>query len=309
MKDSPTGDAHLTEVPSLWNKFVGACDRNASWLMPLPSMAVTALLMVFPLFYLLYMSVHDWMLIGGKPPQFVLFQNYWALFQDERFMASLARTGIFIVLGLIVQIPLGLAIAVLFNEHFPGRGIMRTLLLLPMVATPVAMALIWVIMLDPSQGVLNYFLSWVGMEPRAWLSDVNLVIPALVLVDTWQWTPMVALICLAGLSSLPLEPFEAAMIDGANVWQRFWRLTLPMVWPTLLVAVLFRFIDLLKVIEHIYVMTRGGPGFSSETINLYNFLMGLFYYRVGYGSSISVVIFALVLGASLMLIRARRTSW
>ncbi|NWF55963.1 MAG: sugar ABC transporter permease [Syntrophaceae bacterium] len=309
MTGRPLVDISLSDSPSLWQRFVGVCDRNASWLMPLPSMVVTALLMVFPLFYLLYMSVHDWMLIGGKPAEFIWFQNYLALLKDQRFLDSLWRTVLFIVLGLIVQIPLGLAIAVLFNEHFPGRGIMRTLLLLPMVATPVAMALIWVIMMDPSQGVLNYFLSWLGMEGIAWLSDINLVIPALVLVDTWQWTPMVALICLAGLSALPLEPFEAAMIDGANLWQRFWRLTLPMVWPTLLVAILFRFIDLLKVIEHIYVMTRGGPGFSSETINLYNFLMGLFYYRVGYGSTISVVIFALVLGASLMLIRARRTSW
>jgi multiple sugar transport system permease protein len=309
MKLQPAADAAWTGHPSLWHRFMGAADRNASWLMPLPAMAVTALLMIFPLFYLLYMSVHDWMLIGGKPAEFIWFQNYWALLEDQRFLDSLWRTALFIVLGLVVQIPLGMAIAVLFNEHFPGRGIMRTLLLLPMVATPVAMALIWVIMMDPSHGVLNYFLSWFGMEGVAWLSDVNLVIPALVLVDTWQWTPMVALICLAGLSALPIEPFEAAMIDGANTWQRFWRLTLPMVWPTLLVAILFRFIDLLKVIEHIYVMTRGGPGFSSETINLYNFLMGLFYYRVGYGSTISVVIFALVLGASLMLIRARRTSW
>jgi multiple sugar transport system permease protein len=309
MKGHPIADTALADSTSLWQRFIGVCDRNAPWLMPLPAMIVTVLLMGFPLLYLLYMSFHDWMLIGGKSPQFVLFQNYSGLLGDERFLASLARTGIFIVLGLIIQIPLGLAIAVLFNEHFPGRGIMRTLLLLPMVATPVAMALIWVVMMDPSQGVLNYFLSWVGVEGMAWLSDTNLVIPALVLVDTWQWTPMVALICLAGLSALPLEPFEAAMIDGANIWQRFWRLTLPMVWPTLLIAILFRFIDLLKVIEHIYVMTRGGPGFSSETINLYNFLMGLFYYRVGYGASISVVIFALVLGASLMLIRARRTSW
>jgi multiple sugar transport system permease protein len=307
MKVPSTMNRDSLGTASLRRRFVTACDRNVSWLMPLPAMVVTLLLMIFPLCYLLYMSFHDWLLIGGKGPQFVLFQNYLALFQDERFMGAMARTGIFIVLGLVVQVPLGLAIAVLFNEHFPGRGLMRTLLLLPMVATPVAMALIWVIMMDPSSGVLNYFLSWFGIGAVAWLSDIHIVIPALVLVDTWQWTPMVALICLAGLSSLPGEPFEAAMIDGASAWQRFWKLTLPMVWPTLLVAILFRFIDLLKVIEHIYVMTRGGPGFSSETINLYNFLVGLFYYRVGYGSTISVIIFALVLGASLLLIRARRT--
>lgn len=309
MKNESITWGETQESNSWWSQFLGACDRNASWLMPLPSMIVTALLMVFPLVYLLYMSLHDWLLIGGKSAEFVFLDNFVALWSDERFMGALKRTGIFIVLGLVIQVPLGLAIAVLFNEYFPARGLMRTLLLLPMVATPVAMALIWVIMLDPNSGVLNYFLAWFGVKSIAWLSDVDVVVPALVMVDTWQWTPMVALICLAGLSALPLEPFEAAMIDGANVWQRFWRLTLPMVWPTLLVAILFRFIDLLKVIEHIYVMTRGGPGFSSETINVYNFLMGLFYYRVGYGSAISVVIFALVLGSSIFLIRARRATW
>ena len=291
---------------SLWQRLVGACDRHVSWLMPLPAVVITFLLMIFPLCYLLYMSFHDWLLLGNKEPQFVLFQNYLTLFQDERFMAAMARTVIFIVLGLVTQIPLGLFIAVLFNENFPGRGLMRTLLLLPMVATPVAMALVWMIMMDASGGVLNYFLSWFGVGAVAWLSDIHIVIPALVLVDTWMGTPIVALICLAGLSSLPSEPFEAAMIDGASAWQRFWKISLPMVWPTLLIAILFRFIDLLKVIEHIYVMTGGGPGSASETINLYNFLVGLFYFRVGYGSTISVIIFVLVLGVSLLLIRARR---
>ena len=289
--------------------FVRYCDRNASWLMPLPAMLATAILIVFPVIYLLYMSVHEWFLLGSKEPLFIGVGNYLNLLSDERFIGGMQRTGVFVLLGLVVQIPLGMAIAVLFNEHFPGRGLLRTLILLPMVATPVAMALVWVMMLDPGMGVMNYFLSWVGIRGVAWLSDSAIVIPTLVIVDTWQWTPMVALICLAGLATLPIEPFEAARIDGANAWQRFWSLTVPMVWPTLMVAVMFRLIDLLKVIEHIYVMTRGGPGFASETINVYNFLSGLYYYKVGYGSAISVVIFALVLGASLILVRVRRATW
>lgn len=301
IKDSYSG------IPtSFRQKLIGACDRHASWLMPFPAAALASLLMIFPLFYLLYMSFHDWLLLGSKGPQFVFFQNYLAMFQDERFLNAMVHTGIFIVLGLGSQIPLGMAIAVILNEHFPGRGLIRTLLLLPMVATPVAMSLVWVIMMDASGGVLNYFLSWFGIGPVSWLSDVNIVIPALVLVNTWGGTPMVALICLAGLSSLPSEPFEAAMIDGASAWQRFWKISLPMVWPTLLVAILFRSIDLIKIIEHIYVMTQGGPAFSSETINLYNFLQGLFYFQIGYGSAVSVFIFVIVLGVSILLIRARR---
>ncbi|MHB1413708.1 MAG: carbohydrate ABC transporter permease [Chloroflexota bacterium] len=277
--------------------------------MPLPAMLATALLIIFPVFYLLYMSAHEWFLLSSDGPIFIGLGNYVALFSDERFLGALGRTGLFTAMGLVIEMPLGLAIAVLFNEQFPGRGLMRTLLLLPMVATPVAMALVWVMMLDPGMGVIRYLLSLVGISGIAWLSDPVIVIPALVMVDAWQWTPMVALICVAGLSALPTEPFEAARVDGANAWQRFVHLTVPMVWPALMVAALFRFVELLKVVEHIYVMTRGGPGFASETINVYNFLTGLFYYKVGYGSSMSVVIFVMVLAASAILIRARRATW
>jgi multiple sugar transport system permease protein len=292
-------------VPSL----LSASDRHASWLLPLPAVLATLLLMGFPAGFLLYMSLHDWFLQGTAAPVWVGLSNYQALLRDDRFLASLEHTALFIVLGLVVQIPLGLAISLLFHAEFPGRSLLRTLLLLPMVATPVAMALVWVMMLDPGMGVMNYLLSLLGVERVAWLSDPTVVLPALVLVDTWQWTPLVALICLAGLASLPTEPFEAALLDGASAWRRFWDLTLPMLRPTLMVAFLFRFIDLLKVIDIIYVMTRGGPGFASETINVYNFLIGLFYFRVGYGSAIAVVIFALVLIASLLLLRARRVTW
>lgn len=288
---------------------LSATDRHASWLLPLPALLATVFLMGFPAAFLLYMSLHDWFLQGIEAPRWVGLSNYQALLHDDRFLSSLGRTGIFVGLGLFVQIPLGLAISLLFHAEFPGRSILRTLLLLPMVATPVAMALVWVMMLDPSMGVMNYLLSLFGIQRVAWLSDPNIVLPALVLVDTWQWTPLVVLICLAGLASLPSEPFEAALLDGASGWQRFWDLTLPMLRPTLTVALLFRFIDLLKVIDIIYVMTRGGPGFASETINVYNFLVGLFYFKVGYGAAVAMVIFALVLVASLLLIRARREEW
>ncbi len=115
--------------------------------------------------------------------------------------------------------------------------------------------------------------------------------------------------CLAGLTALPTEPFEAALLDGTSPWQRFWHLVLPMLRPTLVIVLIFRVIDLLKVVDIIYVMTRGGPGFSSETLNVYDFLVGLFYYRVGYGSAVAVVLFAVVVGVTLLLMRARRATW
>ncbi len=284
-------------------------DRWIPWVLPLPALVLTALLMVFPTAFLLYMSFHDWFMEASSHPVWIGIHNYEALLRDDRFLYAFARTGYFTLLGVAVQIPFGLGIALLLHQDFPGRSIVRTLLLLPMVAAPVAMALVWVMMLDPGIGVIRYVLSSVGIPRVAWLSDPHTVLPTLVAVDSWEWIPLVALMCLAGLTALPTEPFEAALLDGTSPWQRFWHLVLPMLRPTLVIVLIFRVIDLLKVVDIIYVMTRGGPGFSSETLNVYDFLVGLFYYRVGYGSAVAVVLFAVVVGVTLLLMRARRATW
>lgn len=286
-----------------------ATEGYATWLLPLPALCVTAVLIAFPVVFLLYMGFHDWFFELASEPRWVGLANYLALAGDARFIGAVERTVYFTILGLLIQIPLGLLVALLFHQEFPGRGLLRTLLLLPMVATPVAMALVWVMMLDPGMGVFRYLLTAVGLPSPAWLSDPNTVIPALVMVNSWEWTPLVALMCLSGLAALPTEPFEAAVLDGASAWARFWHLTLPMLRPTLVITIVFRVIDLLKVVNIVYVMTRGGPGFASETLNVYDFLVGLFYYRVGYGSAIAIVLSALVLGVSLLLMRVRRAAW
>jgi len=271
-----------------------------------PALLAIVLVMAFPLLYLLFMSVHKWSMVGYEPPSFVGSSNFVALINDRRFIESLARTLYFTALGLLSNIPLGFAIALLLAENFPTRNVLRALLILPMVATPVAMGLVWVVMLDPSLGVVRYLLGLVGLDsPPLWLSDTAWVVPTLVAVDAWMWTPMVALICMAGLAALPTEPFEAAMVDGASVWQRFWYITLPLMMPTLVVAEMLRLMDLLKVIDIVYVMTGGGPGHASETINLYNYLVALAYDKVGYGASVALVLFALVLASTVILARLR----
>jgi multiple sugar transport system permease protein len=178
-----------------------------------------------------------------------------------------------------------------------------------MVATPVAIALVWMMMYNPTLGVMNYLVSLVGLGPYTWVSNAALVIPALAVVDTWEWTPLITLITLAGLATLPIEPYESAVIDGASAAQMFWRITLPLLRPTIIVALLFRAIDCLKTFDIIYVMTQGGPGFASETLNVYTFQVGLFYFHMGYASSLLVILFALVLGVSLLLIKVRRGAW
>ncbi|HEX5325219.1 MAG TPA: sugar ABC transporter permease [Acetobacteraceae bacterium] len=289
-----------------------AARRRRDWtpdLLTAPALVAMALVMGFPLLYLGYMSLHRWSLIGFAAPRYVGFSNFTALIADDRFMGSLWRTLYFTALGLASNMPIGLGIALLFDQRFPSRNVLRALLILPMVATPAAMGLVWVVMLDPSLGVVRYLLRLVGIaSPPLWLSSPEWVVPTLVAVDAWMWTPMVALICMAGLAALPPEPFEAARVDGANYWQRFRYITLPLLTPTLLIAAMLRVMDLLKVIDIIYVMTGGGPGHESETINLYNYLVALSYDRIGYGSAVALALFALVLVCTLALIRLRRVA-
>lgn len=291
----------------------GAVLRRRKWrrdwtpdLLLAPALIAVAAVMGFPLVYLVYMSLHKWALIGYAAPEFVGAANFTALLDDDRFTGSLWRTLYFTALGLVTNIPAGLGIALLLNCEFFGRSVLRALLIFPMVATPVAMGLVWVVMLDPSLGIVRYLFGLIGItNPPLWLSDTDWVVPTLVAVDGWMWTPMVALICSAGLASLPTEPFEAAIVDGASAWQRFRYLTLPLLMPILLVAAMLRLMDLLKVIDIVYVMTGGGPGHASETINLYNYLVALSYGKIGYGAAVALVLFALVLAATLGLVRLR----
>jgi multiple sugar transport system permease protein len=196
---------------------------------------------------------------------------------------------------------LGLMIALLLNKPFRANNVVKTLILLPMVATPVAMGMAWLLMLEPTIGVVNAFLRMVGLPTQPWLASPQQALPSLMLVDIWEWTPMVALIALAGLASLPEEPIEAAVVDGASPFQRFWHVLLPLLAPTLIVAMLLRSIDALKTFDIIYTMTQGGPGFATETINIYSYVQGFSYFQMGKASSLLVVFFAIVLGVSLML--------
>jgi multiple sugar transport system permease protein len=177
-----------------------------------------------------------------------------------------------------------------------------------MVATPVAISLVWMMMFNPSQGVLNYFLGFLGLGPLDWVGTDRWVIPSLVMVDTWQWVPLITLIATAGLAALPTEPYEAARIDGANNWQVFWRITLPLLRPTLMVAILFRAIDCLKTFDTIMVITSGGPGTSSETLNIYIFQQAFDYWHMGYASALIVIFLAIILAVALVLIKYRRQS-
>ena len=201
---------------------------------------------------------------------------------------------------------LGTVSALVFHKKFRGRGFFRTLFIMPMMATPVAVSLIWTMMFHPQLGVLNYLLSLVGLPPSQWVFSPGTVIPSLILVEIWLWTPFCMIIVLGGLASLPTEPYEAALIDGASQWQMFWKITYPLVLPFLVVALIMRTIDALKAFETIWVICNGGPGTSSETINVYLYAQAFAYNQVGTASAVVVVFFAIIVALSLVLLWARQ---
>jgi multiple sugar transport system permease protein len=285
-------------------------NRNARLILPLPAVLAVLGMLAFPLGYTLWMSFQEWTISSTSAPSFVGIRNYTTLFTaDPRFLNSIKITFYFTALGVTVQTFLGVAMALAFNREFWGRGLLRTLAILPMVATPVAIALIFVMMFHPTLGVMNFFVTSLGLPLGTWTYASSTVIPALVLVDTWQWTPLIMLIVLAGLAALPRDPYESAMIDGATKWQMLWYITLPLLRPTIITAVLFRLIDSLKTFDIIFVMTQGGPGGASDTINIYLFNTAFSYFRMGQASSMVVVFFAIILGISIVVVRVRRGIW
>ena len=274
-------------------------DRHATWLFPLPAVLAIVVLIVGPVLANLGISLYDWSI--GRAPSFAGLDNFGEALSGRRFWNGVRNTFYFTGLAVPIQLVCGMGIAVLFHRNFPGKGFVRTIMLLPMVATPVAVALIWALMFDPSLGVLNYFLESLGLPRSLWVASSNLVIPSLVLVDVWEWTPMVALILLAALQGVPQEYYEAAEIDGAGGLQAFWHITLPSVRGAIVVALILRSIDALKTFDLIYVITAGGPGTASETLNVYAFRAGFEFFRAGYAASLLIFLLLLVLGVALFL--------
>ncbi|WP_413712118.1 carbohydrate ABC transporter permease [Rhizobium sp. Rhizsp82] len=278
------------------------------WPFVIPALVVIAAVIVFPWVFTLWMSVNSWTL--GQPVVFAGLDNYVRLFTDFRFWESLWHTALYTLLAVVAPLFFGTLAALIFDAQFPLRGFLRGIFVMPMMATPVAIALVWTMMFHPQLGVLNYLLSLVGIGPQEWIYNQTSVIPSLVLVETWQWTPLIMLIVLGGLAAVPREPFESAEIDGANAWQKFRYLTLPMIAPFLMIGVIIRSIDAVKSFDIIYAMTQGGPGTASETINIYLYNTAFSYYDIGYASAMAVIFFVIIVALSFVLMMVRqRANW
>lgn len=284
----------------------GFFEKNLKYIFPLPAVIFVVVLMVFPVAYTFLLSFTDWSLTSGRPLSVVGLKSYFLVLKEPRFLESLGRTFYFTFGAVIIEMLLGTTLAVFLNRTFRGKGLVKMLLLLPLVATPVAIGIVWNLFYDPTIGFLNYVLSLLKLPQSGWVSDSATVMPSLILVDIWQWTPMITIIVLAGLAGLSTEPYESAMVDGANGAQVLFLITLPMLMPTILTAVILRAIDALKTYDIIYSMTGGGPGYSSENLNVLAFKYSFEYFRMGQSSVMLVFLFLVVLTFSLGVMRIRR---
>lgn len=282
--------------------------RRRYLLFVIPAVVATVMAILFPWLYTIYMSLHEWRV--GFPREWVGLDNYANLLHDARFREAIGRTFLFTAMAVVFPVLLGVVAAVFFHQEFRWQGLFRVIFMMPMMATPVAIALVWTMMFHPQLGVLNFLLSKVGLPPSLWVYSPETVIPSLVVIETWQWTPLVMLIVLGGLASLPTEPLESAVVDGANPLQIFRDITLPLVLPFIMVAVVLRTIDALKAFDTIFTITQGGPGTASETINIYLYLQAFSFYRIGHASAVVVVFFGIIVACSLVMLSVRqKTRW
>jgi multiple sugar transport system permease protein len=283
----------------------GFTERNLRVLFPLPAVIFVAVLMVFPVLYTLFLSFTSWNLTSGGPLAFRGLASYSRVFAEPRFLDAVLRTAVFTVLAVVFECLLGVTAAIVLNRAFAGKSFVKLLLLLPLVATPVAIGIVFNLFYDPTIGLLNFVLHSVGLPQGLWITGARTVIPSLVIVDVWQWTPMITLIVLAGLAGLPGEPFEAARVDGATDLQILRHLTLPLIMPVILTAAILRSIDALKTFDIIFAMTGGGPGYASETLNIMGFKYSFEYFRMGQSAVILVVLFVIVFGCSAAIMKLR----
>ena len=272
--------------------------------MLLPSTLLLIGLTIFPFIFGLILGFTDFSLIRPQNGmRGVGFENYIEILTTEEFWISLKTTIIFTFFAVTVQLILGTLMAVLLHNNSKTAPIMRALYLLPLAVTPVAATFSFRMMFNPSLGVFNFFLESTGFSPLAWLSKSDLALMSLIIVDIWQWTPFILLIVAGGLASLPNEPFESAKVDGAGDIQIFFHHTLPLLKPYLALAVIFRVIDAFKTFDIIYVLTGGGPGISTRTLNLMAYRYGMEYLELGYAASFAIIMLLIIIFFSQVFLR------
>lgn len=260
-----------------------------------PAIGVMAVVALYTTGYAIYMSLYDISLLKRAPYDYMGWQQFKDVLSSPRVHAAFVRSFIYVIGSVSIQLVLGVAIALYLNREFAGKRIVRALLLIPLVMTPVVVGLVWRLFYDPNSGIINWALNGLfGTGVIDWLGNPSIALASLMVAEVWQWTPFMILITMASLDSMPTDPIEAAQIDGASEWQIFRRITLPLLMPTLVIGGLIRIIDSFKVFDLIFVMTRGGPALSTETVNMYAYIEAFSNFNISRAVTMSFVMTLIV---------------
>lgn len=281
-------------------------DRRITLIFIMPTIILLVLVNIFPLFYSLYLSFTDYSVIANEPPQWVALDNYEKILSQERsrYWHNFSVTGRYAVLSVGLQLLVGFGLAMLLKEKFTGSGLITTLILIPMMLSPVVVGLFWKLIFDPSKGIFNHLVYMNATGGSEWLSNATLALWAIVIVDVWMWSPFVMLLSLSGLSAIPTYLYEAAAIDRASSWFQFRRITLPQVMPLLLIAVLFRTIEAFKQFDLVMGLTGGSPGDATETVSVRLYreaFLGKF--NTGESSALAYIVLIIIIAVSNLYIR------
>ena len=273
---------------------IGWFEKNTKWLLLAPTIFLLLALTVYPLIYALIAMLHKTNIRTGERT-FIGFQNFIEMGTDSFFWNALKNTVIYTGTAVSVEFVLGLALAIFLSTKLAGRNIFRSLFLTPMMLPPIVAAVIFKIIYIPDFGIINWFLGLIGIEGMVWEASANTALLSIILVDIWEWTPFMFLILLAGLQAIPLDPYEAAEVDGATKFQIFRDITFPLLKPAILIALLLRIMDTLRIFDQIFIMTGGGPANATETMSLYIYRHGFRFSNIGYATAMSFVMLILTI--------------
>ena len=269
----------------------------------MPAFIFVFAVLIFPALYSLYASFFNWPLNDASAREFIGLKNYVTLFKDPEFWNSLRLQFGFIIVAIPIELVLGFGAALLLNREFPGGGIVRSLILLPVFVLPVISGFTWRFMLQPDYGPINWIINALGGKQILWLNDPSLAYVAVIVQDIWRMWPFMFMLLYAGLTTIPHELYEAARIDGASWGQSFKHITLPMLKPTIISALLLRLIDALRIFSEVYTMTEGGPGSATLLFSLYTHRQAFSFYKVGLASAMAILLLVISVTLALALVR------
>lgn len=272
-----------------------AGDLLTRWSFMMPSIILLLVTLAYPIFYTIDISFSTFDLSTFGAGEWVGLANYEEVLNDYRFWDALKVTLVYLVIALPLQVALGFAIAFLINPEWGGRGLIRALFIIPMVVAPVVAGGIWRMILDPLWGLMNYALQGIGIGPLDWFGDPNLAMAAVIIIDTWRWTPFIVLIATAALLALPKDVFEAAKIDGANWWSTLWSIALPLLVPIISATFVIRWLGAVKMFDIVLAATYGGPGKATNVLNLFIYEEAFRSLRFAESSAMAVIVLVLTM--------------